>query len=176
MSISTGTGDNGSTEIIGGKRLAKDHPLVECLGTIDELNAFLGDAKAADATDTPRKNQQRIEKIQKELFAIAGIIAGSAARLPEAGNLDALIAAVAESEAQLPPLNGFSVPGACAVSAKLHIARSVCRRAERRLIGMGCPETISADEYSRLLAWFNRLSDLLFLMAREEDERPVAIS
>jgi len=167
MGISTGTGDDGSTEIIGGKRLAKDHPLVECLGTIDELNAFLGDAKVAMA-DTPQNRRQLIEEIQRTLFVISGIIAGSAAQTPDAGNLSVLIAKI---ESTLPPVPGFAVPGERPISAKLHIARAVCRRAERRLLGMGCPETISAEDYSRLLAWFNRLSDLLFLLAREEDAR-----
>jgi len=168
MSISTGMGDNGSTEIIGGKRLAKNHPLVECLGTIDELNAFLGDAKVAMADTQAYKRRQLIEEIQKELFAISGIIAGSAAQVPDAENLTALIA---EIESTLPPVVGFAVPGAHAVSAKLHIARTVCRRTERRLLSMGRPETITAEDYSLLSVWFNRLSDLLFLMAREEDAR-----
>ena len=168
MSINTGTGDNGTTEIINGKRLAKDHPLVECLGAIDELNAFLGDAKAAIAVGAPQNPRQLIEEIQKKLFTISGIIAGSAARVPETGNLSALIAKI---ESTLPPVTGFAVPGVHAVSAKLHIARAVCRRAERRLLSMGRPETISAEDYSLLLAWFNRLSDLLFLLAREEDAR-----
>ena len=166
MGIRARKGDDGTTGIIGGRRLAKDHPLVECLGTIDELNAFLGDAKAAmaDTQGIGRNHRLIIENIQKELFTVSGIIAGSKAQAPAGENLSALIA---EIESKLPPFTGFAVPGRDAVSAKLHIARTVCRRLERRLVSLRRPKTIPREGYSSLLAWFNRLSNLLFLMAQE---------
>lgn len=161
-------GDDGATDLIGGKRIAKDHPLVECLGTIDELNAFLGDAKTAmPDTQTANQNQRHlIEEIQKELFIVSGIIAGSMASAPNIEKFDALIKSI---ESQLQPPGSFAVPGANVISAKLHIARTVCRRLERRLVGLNSPEIIPAEIYSTLLAWFNRLSDLLFLLAQAED-------
>jgi cob(I)alamin adenosyltransferase len=161
------SGDNGTTEVIGGKRFPKDHPLIECLGTIDELNAFLGDVKAA-MTDMQRaacNHRSVIGGIQKELITVSGILAGSMAQPPAIEKIDALIA---EIELKLPPFTGFAVPGTDAVSAKLHIARTVCRRLERRLVSLASPATVPAEEYPRLLAWFNRMSDLLFLMAQEE--------
>ncbi|MCL2879866.1 MAG: cob(I)yrinic acid a,c-diamide adenosyltransferase [Treponema sp.] len=172
MSISTGKGDDGSTDMIGGRRIPKNHPLIECLGTIDELNAFLGDCKTAmpgaNSRDTDRR--RTIEGIQKQLFTIMGIIAGSLAKAPDAKDLEAL---AAEIESKLPVFESFAVPGATPVSAKFHIARTVCRRAERRLAGLfagnDIPASVPADEYACLQAWFNRLSDLLFLMAQEED-------
>jgi cob(I)alamin adenosyltransferase len=170
MGISTMNGDNGTTDVIGGKRFPKDHPLIECLGTIDELNAFLGDAKAALAgMPAGSHNYHRcIDGIQKELITVSGIFAGSMAQPPDIEKLAALIA---EIELNLPPFTGFAVPGTDAVSAKLHIARTVCRRLERRLVSLSCPATIPAEEYPCLLAWFNRLSDLLFLMAQEASAR-----
>ena len=169
MSISKKKGDNGTAGVIGGERLAKDHPLMECLGTIDELNSFLGDAKAAlpDKKKSGQNLHQIIEGIQKELFIISGIIVGSMAKAP---GIESLTALIQEIKSKLPPLTGFTVSGTNSVSAKLHIARTVCRRAERRLVSMGCYKTIPAKEFSCLLAWFNRLSDLLFLMALGEDQ------
>ena len=163
MNISTAKGDDGTTDVIGGKRIPKDHPLIECLGTIDELNAFLGDAKAA-ITDAAQNHRAAIEGIQKNLFTISGIIAGSMAHTPDIEDLAAQITAI---EARLPAFSGFAIPGSNAVSAKLHIARTVCRRLERRLVRLRRPKTVLPDDYSRLLAWFNRLSDLLFLMAQD---------
>jgi cob(I)alamin adenosyltransferase len=166
MSISTMKGDKGITEIINGKQISKNHPLMECLGTIDELIAFLGDAKTVQICNKKSEHGifQIIEKIQNELFNISGIIAGNMAPAPDADTLSIL---VNEIESKFPQIhyNGFIVPGVNSESAKLHIARTVCRRAERRLLDMGCPESVSACNYSCLLAWFNRLSDLLFLMA-----------
>lgn len=176
MSISTKTGDGGETGLIGGRRVTKDHPLLECLGTIDELNAFLGDARAAWQSASPPASElcdaklhaitmgKIIIGIQEELFTVSGILAGSGAAAPGEERLSALIG---ELEAGQPKFTAFRVPGAGPVSAKLHIARTVCRRAERRLVGLDrlgeLPEGI--------LPWFNRLSDLLFLLAGQEEKR-----
>ena len=164
-------GGDGTTGIIGGQRLAKDHPLMECLGTIDELNAFLGDAKSAlsEKNSTEHTWRQVLDEIQKDLGLISGIIAGNTAPAPNNKNISRVIA---EIKSLLPPLNGFTTPGVNPVSAKLHIARTVCRRAERRLVSLRCPQTISAEDYSRLLAWFNQLSYLLFLMAEAGADIP----
>ena len=159
MSIATRSGDDGYTEIIGGNRLPKNHPIFECLGAFDELNAFLGDAKAAltaggDAAVI-------IDSIQNDLIKLMGIIAGTP--LPAGGiGEDRLDGIIRKLEAEMPPFTSFAVPGANPVSAKLHIARTVCRRAERRLVSLG-GETAAA-----ICPYMNRLSDLLFLLARKE--------
>jgi cob(I)alamin adenosyltransferase len=161
MSISSTKGDDGTSCVIDGKRLPKDHPLFECLGTIDELNAFLGDVKTALH---PAQNTQweTIDGIQKELFTISGILAGVKGHKIDA---DKLTAIVHKLEAAMPPMKGFAVPGASPIAAKLHIARTVCRRSERSLVSLGRMEIIPAEIYRDMLAWFNRLSDLLFLLS-----------
>jgi cob(I)alamin adenosyltransferase len=156
MSIATKTGDGGTAGLIGGKRLPKDHPLMECLGAIDEFNAFLGDAKAA--LPLAAKERETVAGIQKDLFTFSGILAGSGAQAPDENSLTQLIA---ELEARRGQAALFAVPGANPVSAKLHIARAVCRRAERRLVSLDRAGELSAG----ILPWFNRLSDLLFLLA-----------
>jgi cob(I)alamin adenosyltransferase len=161
MSLTTKTGDDGTSDLIGGRRVAKDHPTMECLGIIDELNAFLGDAKLAVKTDTA----EIILSIQKNLFDVSSLLASGTGKAPGEEGLSALID---ELEANQQPLTTFAVPGANAASAKLHIARAVCRRAERALVRLGSSvTTIPAGEHGLLLAWFNRLSDLLFLLAEE---------
>ena len=167
MSISTTAGDDGTSCVIDGKRLPKDHPLFESLGTIDELNAFLGDVKAAIS---PKENPQQsklfetIDEIQKELFSISGILAGIKGYEPKTSKLTALIH---ELEADMPPMKTFSIPGDSSLSAKLHITRTVCRRTERVLVSLGALKIIPGEAYHSILAWFNRLSDLLFLLANK---------
>jgi cob(I)alamin adenosyltransferase len=160
MSVVTRAGDDGCTDIIGGKRLPKDHPLIECLGTLDELTAFLGDVKTT-LCDISVKNI--INEIQKDLFSIMAVVAGNpvpADGMGE-GRLDSLIEGL---EAGLPPFDSFAVVGATATSAKLHIARAVCRRAERRLVGSG----LNDEARAAVVPYINRLSDLLFLLAQKE--------
>lgn len=167
MSICTKRGDGGETDLPGGRRVPKDHPLPECLGTIDELNSFVGDAKAAAGAG---RIADILNSIQQDLIRAAGIIAGGTSIANSAESDDSaesageqrLSALIVELEAQLPPLSAFVIPGQGGVSAKLHIARAVCRRAERRLAALaraGEPDT-------GLLPYFNRLSDALFLLAQ----------
>jgi cob(I)alamin adenosyltransferase len=148
--------------------------LIECLGTIDELNAFLGDAAAAMADQAalpvpegkPAVQEAReiITGIQEGLSAVLGVLAGSGAgQAPDENHLMALITKL---EAGRSPLSSFAVPGADPVSAKLHIARTVCRRAERRLVSLDRAGALPAG----VLPWFNRLSDLLFLLAEREEQ------
>jgi cob(I)alamin adenosyltransferase len=162
MGIAAKTGDDGYTDILNGKRLRKDHPIVECLGTLDELNAFLGDAKASlDAATHGAYISDIINGVQKDLSSIMGIIAGMS--VPEEGfDEDRLNSLIDELEAGLPPFTSFAVPGANPASAKLHIARACCRRAERRLIALGLD-----DKTKTVAPYINRLSDLLFLLAQK---------
>jgi cob(I)alamin adenosyltransferase len=162
MGITAKTGDDGYTDILNGKRLRKDHPIVECLGTLDELNAFLGDAKTGlDAAAHGAYISDIITGIQKDLPSIMGIIAGLP--VPKEGiGEDRLNSLIAELEAGLPSSASFTVPGANPASARLHIARTICRRAERRLTAL--------DGQTKAIApYINRLSDLLFLLARLQE-------
>jgi cob(I)alamin adenosyltransferase len=178
MSISTKTGDQGDTDLIGGRRVSKDHPVMECLGVIDELNAFLGAARAAlgnggGGTGALPQAAAVIEGIQRELFTVSGILAGSGAKSPGESRLGALID---ELEKSRPPFTSFAVPGANPASAQIHIARTVCRRAERALVSLDRADKNSGPEQNGaspklplgLLPYFNRLSDLLFLLAEQE--------
>ncbi|GHV86885.1 ATP--cob(I)alamin adenosyltransferase [Spirochaetia bacterium] len=159
MSISTKTGDNGTTSFLGGGQVPKDHPRIECLGTLDELNVFLGAVRCA-AVKT--RTGEIIKTVQEELLVISGIIAGGQEPAPDTSRLDNRIA---ELEAALPPLRSFIIPGANPASVQLHIARTVCRRAERRLVSLNSAELVPPG----LLRYMNRLSDMLFLLARVED-------
>jgi cob(I)alamin adenosyltransferase len=178
MGITTKTGDNGYTGILDGRRLRKDHPILECLGTLDELNAFLGDAKAClNAADDAVANAYGvyisgiITGIQKDLSSIMGILAGMP--VPEESlNEERLNSLIGELESELPPFTSFAVPGANPASAKLHIARTVCRRAERRLTALNgetspASQAQSAEQTKAVMPYINRLSDLLFLLARK---------
>ena len=170
MNISTKAGDDGYTEIIGGERLPKDHPVIECLGVIDELDAFLGDAKAAIALGTETSGTIKIiNDIQNDLVQLMGIVAGYPGRTGFCE--DRLEGLIKELEQELsfnskePVFTSFAVPGANPGSAKLHIARTICRRAERRIVSLG------EDKIEAIGPYINRLSDVLFLLAQKESFR-----
>jgi cob(I)alamin adenosyltransferase len=172
MGISTGHGDDGSTELFAGERVPKDHPRIEFVGVLDELNSFLGDAKAAASHEETRA---AIETIQKDLFAAPLLLdypetapETGGKILPRGGGIDPeRLAALTRGLEERHPMRGFIIPGKNAASAKLDIARTVCRRAERRLITLDRQEPVPP----LLRRYINRLSDLLFMLARaEEDE------
>jgi cob(I)alamin adenosyltransferase len=171
MGISTGRGDDGRTEIAAGKSVPKDHPRVEFVGVLDELNSFLGDAKAAAAQEQTRA---AIETVQKDLFLAPLLLdspesepAPGGKMLPQGGGIDPeRLAALTRSLEEKHPMRGFIIPGKNAASAKLDIARTVCRRAERRLITLDRQEPVPA----LLRRYLNRLSDLLFMLARSEED------
>lgn len=170
MSIATKTGDDGSTALMYGRRVPKDHPRVEAYGAVDELNAALGAARAASACDFVRAH---LLTIQRELIGLMGELAtlpedrerylrdGHACLLPEATRyLDALIR---EIEAQQVSFKGWATPGATREAAALDVARTVCRRAERRV----CPLYRAGElPNAEILVYLNRLSDALWLLAR----------
>jgi cob(I)alamin adenosyltransferase len=183
MSISTGAGDDGNTELLAGVFVPKDHPQVEFIGVLDELNSFLGDAKAAAAHGSTRT---AIESVQRDLFMAPLLLGKSEAEaapktggadqrsvepqvriLPDGGGIDPewLASQIHELE-ERHPMRGFIIPGANSASAKLDIARTVCRRAERRLVTLSRQETVPP----RLFRYVNRLSDLLFMLARAEED------
>jgi ATP:cob(I)alamin adenosyltransferase len=171
MSISTMTGDDGTTGLWSGERLGKDDLRVECYGTIDELNSFLGDARHAVKTS---RAAEMIDALQEDLFRVAGTLAmrGEAAYVQPlcTDDVERLTDWVHELEAAV-PIRGFVIPGSTVSSAKLDICRTVCRRAERRIIELSRKEPVS-DEVRRFT---NRLSDLFFMLARYEEDAENAV-
>jgi cob(I)alamin adenosyltransferase len=170
MSIVTKTGDAGTTGLMYGRRVPKNHPRVEACGALDELNAALGAARAAAGHDFVRENLFWIQKNLVEVMGEVGVWPedlprytrdGYALVTPElVGKLEKL---VREIEAQNISFKGWATPGANAGSAALDVARTTCRRAERRVCDLQ-----SAGELpnASILIYLNRLSDLLWLFAR----------
>jgi cob(I)alamin adenosyltransferase len=166
MKIYTKTGDQGDTGLFGGPRVGKDAPRIEAYGTVDELNSVLGIARAQGLD---AEFDALVAKIQNDLFAVGAQLATpdpahvASARVG-AAEIAALEQAIDRFESRLEPLRQFILPGGCPAAAYLHFARTVCRRAERRLVAlMRTPSEPIAPEP---LVYLNRLSDLLFVMAR----------
>ncbi|MEM7217656.1 MAG: cob(I)yrinic acid a,c-diamide adenosyltransferase [Pseudomonadota bacterium] len=160
-SITTGSGDDGTTRVVGPDKLAKDSPRIEAIGAVDELNASLGVALA----ELPEDSELRatLARTQHELFDLGGELAmpGTAIVGPEA--IARIEAAQAAWNASLPPLQNFLLPGGSRSVATLQLARTVCRRAERRLVTLGA----AADDLNPdARVYLNRLSDLLFVAGR----------
>jgi cob(I)alamin adenosyltransferase len=170
--IYTGGGDLGETGLFGGGRVSKDHLRVEAYGAVDELNAFLGLARSAGLPDDLEALAARL---QDELFAVGADLAtpeGTTARSDRVvrlkeGAAKALEPEIDRLEAHLPPLKTFILPGGSPAGAALHAARTVCRRAERRVVTLKRKEKVSASA----IVYLNRLSDLLFVMARSANAR-----
>jgi cob(I)alamin adenosyltransferase len=173
MKIYTRTGDAGETALFGGGRVKKDHPRVEAYGTVDELNATLGWAAASVADG---EIGERLVGLQHDLFAVgAGLAApprSDAGRHPHVPPFPSARVAemerwMDEAERELPPLDEFVLPGGSPGAAALHLARTVCRRAERAVVRLAAHERVEDD----LLPYLNRLSDLCFTLARLENRR-----
>jgi cob(I)alamin adenosyltransferase len=166
MKIYTRTGDLGETGLFGGPRVGKDMARIEAFGTVDELNAVLGVVRAETLPDDV---DQVLERIQRELFDLGAELASpdpvkQGTRKIDRGNVSALEAQIDRFQESLQPLDKFILPGGNRAAALLHLARTVCRRAERRLVTL---VRHSQEEISLpLLAYLNRLSDLLFVFAR----------
>lgn len=175
MKIYTKTGDRGETKLYGGRKVPKHDARVEAYGTIDELNARLGLALAFD----PERalGTEGLEGVQEDLFAVGSILAAAepekaraAGTIPElpAERVVALEAWIDRLDAQLAPLDAFILPGGSPVGAHLHDARTVCRRAERAITRLMPDRPDLADV---VIPYVNRLSDLLFTLARSVNER-----
>ncbi len=163
MPLYTRTGDKGETSLFGGKRVLKSDDRVETYGTIDELNSVLG-IVLAQLASRHSEEKKILEKIQKDLFVIGAYLAN-----PLAEPLTQLEQRVKEFEKmidqqteQIPLLRNFILPGGGKAGATLHYARTVCRRAERKLVALMQKEDLD----SSLLKYLNRLSDLLYSTAR----------
>ncbi len=165
MKIYTRTGDTGDTGLFGGGRVRKHDPRVEAYGTVDELNSLLGMARAEALPD---RAAAWLDRIQSDLFVLGADLAtpldvkSSAIVRTAPDAAAALEAAIDALDADLPPLQAFILPGGVRAAAILHVARTVCRRAERLSVAL-------ADEYPitpAVIVYLNRLSDFLFTLAR----------
>ena len=167
MKIYTRTGDDGTTGLFGGSRVSKTDPRIDCYGTIDELNAAIGLA-AVVANGPAAKLASMLADVQSELFVIGSHVAtppgANASALPpvEEAVIARLEQQIDEAEAELPALRNFILPGGSELSARLHLARTICRRAERLLVAMASTAPIEGIE----IRYLNRLSDWLFVEAR----------
>ena len=177
MKIYTRTGDRGDTGLFGGQRVAKDHTRVDGYGEVDELNAVVGFAVVQLRADGEGEMAQRLQEIQADLFAIGANLATPGPE--DGGRVNTYIPAVPEervpemerwidaAEAEMEPLRSFILPGGGEAAARLHLARTVCRRAERRVITLAREAHIDAGA----IVYLNRLSDLLFTLARLANHR-----
>ena len=176
MKLYTRTGDDGTTGLFSGARVLKDHPRIEAYGTVDELNAFVGLAMAACKADRPfdARLLAVFPQIQSLLFDLGADLA-----TPESSANSARVARIEEShvtelerlidevDGANPTLHAFVLPSGCELAARLHCARTICRRAERLVVALAQRETIS----SAAVRYLNRLSDLLFAMARQSNHQ-----
>lgn len=166
-------GDAGETRLVGGQRLAKDDPRIDCYGTVDELNAFMGAARAtaedlAHGAERLRGFARVLKRVQHELFNLGSILA----TLPEdvhpkqpritAAEVEQLEREIDEANGELEPLRSFVLPGGSRLDAELHVCRTVCRRAERLLVELAREQNVPPEA----LQYLNRLSDALFVWSR----------
>ena len=171
MKIYTKTGDAGETSLFDNTRVSKADARVDAYGEVDELNACLGTARAS-GIDADLGGV--LEAIQRDLFALGARLADPSSRIADRVTKAAIAPADVERleqtidrlEDEMPPLRRFILPGGAPAGAFLHLARTVCRRAERRVISLG-PDAVEPI----LLVYLNRLSDLLFVMARAANHR-----
>src|SRR5262245_57252407 len=173
MRIYTKTGDKGDTGLFGGGRVPKNDPRVEAYGEVDELNAVLGMVRAVE--QMPRIDEVLVA-VQRDLFGIGALLATpklekmreqlEKARIDEA-RIRELEHAIDDADAELEPLRAFIIPGGTPKAAALHVARTVCRRAERRVVALRQETEIP----ELVVIYLNRLSDLLFTLARLANHR-----
>lgn len=171
MKLYTRTGDSGETALFDGTRVSKSDPRVDAYGHVDELNATLGAARAAGMD--PALDAQ-LGHLQRDLFALGSRLADPACRIAgrvtKAAITDDDIARlegwIDAADAEVAPLRRFILPGGSPAAAALHVARTVCRRAERQVVALG-PDAVEPV----LVIYLNRLSDLLFVLARLANHR-----
>jgi cob(I)alamin adenosyltransferase len=166
MKIYTRTGDQGETGLLGGSRVRKDDPRTEAYGTVDELNSLVGLARTEPL---PPNVDAILGQVQNHLFCLGAQLASIRPGLPadaavDASHIEALESAIDAAEEHVHPLTGFILPGGTRGAALLHVARTVCRRAERRVVALTHHDT-SANTLP--IAYLNRLGDLLFVLARQ---------
>lgn len=166
MKIYTKTGDTGETGLYAGPRVRKDDPRIEAYGEVDELNALLGLARCETL---PSAVEQTLAAVQNELFAVGAELASpdpvkAGTAWIDEPHIAALEQAIDALEDQLPPLKEFILPAGNRGACSIHVARGVCRRAERRLVTLAHVPNTQISE--RLIRYLNRLGDYLFVAAR----------
>ncbi len=166
--IYTKTGDKGETGLVGGQRVAKDALRIEVYGTVDELNSFVGLARVSAHDHGLSEFESLLERIQHELFNLGSVLATLTGDLhPQQPRITPETIARLEQDidiynAPLPALRSFVLPGGSRICAELHVARTVCRRAERMLVTLSREEDVPRDA----MLYLNRLSDALFVWSR----------
>lgn len=170
--VYTRTGDDGTTGLVGGTRVPKDSQRIESYGAIDELNAIIGVARACNREEAPHAGRERLERIllqiQNDLFDLGSELATPPHAFREGmfrigrEEIDRIESWIDECQETLAPLRSFVLPGGGRVSAVLHHARAVCRRAEREILRLSREQDLG----EHVLPYVNRLGDLLFVLAR----------
>ena len=165
MKIYTKTGDKGDTSIFGGKRLPKDHVRIESYGTVDELNSYIGLIRDSI---THSKYRDTLKAVQNRLFTIGSNLASDPDKsliTPDVldSDIQVLEMGIDEMNEELPALKNFILPGGHVVVSYCHVARCVCRRAERRVVSLAQIEEVD----NIIIRYLNRLSDFLFVLARK---------
>jgi len=166
--IYTRRGDAGETSLVNGRRVPKDDRRIESYGTVDELNSILGMARVSCEEEGLDELGAILLRVQHELFNLGSLLATDPAdvhpKQPQIGRADIeqLELEIDACNEKLPALRSFTLPGGCRVNAELHLARTVCRRAERILVGLARTEEVS----EHALGYLNRLSDALFVWSR----------
>jgi cob(I)alamin adenosyltransferase len=170
VKIYTKTGDDGTTGLFGGARVKKASSRVEAYGTVDELNATIGLARA---TRLDAETEAVLAAVQDDLFTVGAELAcvpgkegKLSMRLVDGADAARLEKAVDAAEVGLPPLKQFVLPGGSPQAAALHLARTVCRRAERSCLALSEHDELGGSARPELIVYLNRLSDLLFTLAR----------
>ncbi|TWT82832.1 Cob(I)yrinic acid a,c-diamide adenosyltransferase [Planctomycetes bacterium CA13] len=166
MKIYTRTGDSGSTGLFGGPRVSKDDDRIEAYGTVDELNAVLGTARSEQVSETI---DAQLQQVQNELFSIGAELATPDPdqhdmRIINESHVTRLEQWIDQHEQTLTPLKNFILPAGTTAATQLHLSRAVCRRAERRVVTLVRRHDVKVTEAS--IVYLNRLSDLLFVLAR----------
>jgi cob(I)alamin adenosyltransferase len=166
MKIYTKTGDSGETGLFAGPRVRKDDLRIEAFGTVDELNAVLGLARTEGL---PAEIDSLLASVQHALFDLGAELAtpdpqSRGTNLVSPAHIKKLETAIDRFEATLPPLQAFILPGGCRGAALLHVARGVCRRAERRVVTLAEQKDVVLSDL--VIAYLNRLGDLLFVLTR----------
>ena len=171
MKIYTKTGDAGSTGVFGGPRVAKDDDRIEAYGTVDELNAALGTVRSVSV---PSDIDSQLDQIQHELFSIGAELATPnpdehQLRVISNDHISRLERWIDDHETSLEPLKHFILPTGSPAASQLHLARAICRRAERRVVTLVRHHETNISE--ELMVYLNRLSDLLFVLSRVANAR-----
>lgn len=167
MKIYTKTGDGGETGLIGGLRVPKNHAAVSACGDVDETNCQIGLALSLSNNDTVNNI---LNQVQRQLFVVGGEVAGSFSKGPskvgiETDDVLQLESAIDNLQQDLPELDAFIMPGGCQCASVMHVARSVCRRAERSVVELA-KAGLCCQDLSKIVVFLNRLSDYLFVAAR----------